>query len=79
MSDFVIEEKEVKEITVHDRCDQCGGQAYVLVSGITGELFFCGHHFSKIEKNETAHEKLISFAYVVHDQRANISDKRAGI
>ena len=75
----VVEEKEVKDLTVHDRCDQCGSQAYVSVAGITGELFFCGHHFSKIEKNETAHEKLIAFAFVIKDQREGISNKRAGM
>jgi len=32
-------------LTVADRCDRCGAQAYlrvVLMSG--GELLFCGHH-----------------------------------
>jgi hypothetical protein len=32
-------------LTVADRCDRCGAQAYVrarLISG--GELLFCGHH-----------------------------------
>ena len=32
-------------LTVADRCDRCGAQAYVrarLTSG--GELLFCGHH-----------------------------------
>ncbi|GAA2038890.1 hypothetical protein [Terrabacter terrae] len=33
------------ELTVADRCDRCGAQAYIrarLVSG--GELLFCAHH-----------------------------------
>jgi hypothetical protein len=70
---------EARKLTGHDRCDQCVGQAYVLVVGLTGELTFCGHHFSKIEKDELLYEKLRSFAYVVQDERGDISDKRAGL
>lgn len=70
---------EVRELTGHDRCDQCVCQACVLVVGLTGELTFCGHHFSKIEKNEKAYASLKSFAYVVKDERDQLSDKRAGL
>jgi hypothetical protein len=70
---------EARKLTGHDRCDQCVGQAYVLVQGLTGELTFCGHHFSKIEKNDTAYNKLKSFAYSVQDEREGVSDKRAGL
>jgi hypothetical protein len=35
-------------MTVLDRCDRCGAQAYVRVRLETGgELFFCGHHARK--------------------------------
>jgi hypothetical protein len=74
-----VENKEIKNISVHDRCDQCDSQAYVSVTGISGELFFCGHHFTKIEKNPDANEKLQAFAYVVNDERDKLSDKRAGL
>ena len=70
---------EVRKLTGHDKCDQCVSQAYVLVVGLTGELAFCGHHFSKIEKNEVAYEKLKSFAYVVQDEREEIPSKRSGL
>jgi hypothetical protein len=74
-----VKNTEIKNLTVNDRCDQCGGQAYVSVSGISGELMFCGHHFTKIESNVEAYEKLESFAYVIHDERDKISNKRAGL
>jgi hypothetical protein len=32
------------ELTVADRCDACGAQAYVRVTLSTGELLFCAHH-----------------------------------
>lgn len=74
-----IDNIQSKELTALDRCDQCPGQAFVAVTGITGELFFCGHHFNKIESNEVAYKKLQDFAYAINDQRDLISDKRAGL
>lgn len=32
------------QLTVADRCDRCGAQAYVRVTLPTGQLFFCAHH-----------------------------------
>lgn len=48
-----------------DRCDSgnCGARAAVLVKGLQGELFFCGHHFAKHE------DALSSWAYDVLDER----------
>jgi hypothetical protein len=35
----------VEPLTVADRCDRCGAQAYVRVAmSAGGELFFCAHH-----------------------------------
>jgi hypothetical protein len=31
-------------LTVADRCDRCGAQAYVRVQLAVGELLFCAHH-----------------------------------
>ncbi len=73
------ETKEVRQLDANDRCDQCASQAYVSVSGIAGELMFCGHHYKKIEKDPVAFEKLQAFAYVINDERHNLSDKRAGL
>jgi len=76
---IAVENKKIKNLTVHDRCDQCESQAYVSVTGISGELMFCAHHFTKIEKNLAAYEKLKAFAYVINDERDKLSDKRAGL
>lgn len=78
-TETVVETHEVRELTAHDRCDQCVSQAYVRVVGMAGELLFCSHHFTKIEKNAEAYHKLQSFAYIVQDERDRISDKRAGV
>lgn len=41
-------EVETPSLTVHDRCDQCGSQAYVLVTFTSGSLLFCAHHWTKV-------------------------------
>ena len=54
-------------LTLKDRCDRCGSQAYVYVRLISGgELLFCGHH---------AHEygsELGKIAELVSDQTARL-------
>ena len=34
-------------LRAEDRCDRCGAQALVRVVLPSGELLFCGHHFTK--------------------------------
>lgn len=47
-----------------DRCDAaCPAQALVLVKFLTGELFFCGHHFDRYEA------AIIKDSYEVVDER----------
>ena len=31
-------------LTVADRCDRCGAQAFIRAVFVAGELTFCGHH-----------------------------------
>lgn len=66
---------ETKEwtLTANDRCDgkECGAQAYVLVRGISGELMFCAHHFSKANG-----DKLQSFAFDIIDERDRLIENR---
>lgn len=61
----MIEEavKQERQLKVEDRCDRCGAQAFVIVRGVNGELYFCGHHFSKHEK------ALDRYAYEIVDER----------
>lgn len=66
MNDTMTKEKVLK---VSDRCDRCQAQAFVKVSGTSGELYFCGHHFRKHE------EALTKYAYEIIDERDSINDK----
>lgn len=79
MTETVVDTREMRDLDANDRCDQCTSQAYVLVVGMAGELLFCAHHFTKIEKNAEAYHKLQAFAYIVQDERDKISTERAGL
>ena len=64
---------EVKEkvLKIADRCDRCGAQAFLLVKGVSGELYFCGHHFNKHE------DALKKYAYEIIDERNSINTHSA--
>lgn len=35
-------------LSIADRCDRCGAQAFVRALFVSGELTFCGHHGREI-------------------------------
>lgn len=53
-------------LTNADRCDSCNAQALVRVEGVSGELFFCGHHFAKSEA------KIREWAFDIVDERDKV-------
>ena len=56
-------EEKTRVINNLDRCDGCGAQAWVLVRGVQGDLYFCSHHFNK-------HEIILrSWGYEIIDER----------
>jgi hypothetical protein len=63
-----------RKLTVNDRCDGCGAQAYVHVEGVTGELMFCSHHFSKIMKSTSGKEAMEKFAFNISDEREYLTN-----
>jgi len=66
----VSETTETDTLNATDRCDSCNAQAYVWVNGISGDLLFCGHHFSKSE------EKIRAYAFEIIDERHKLEVKR---
>ena len=58
----ILEEKQ-QTLSKLDRCDRCQAQAWILVRGLSGELYFCSHHFNKYEK------KLQEWSYEIVDDR----------
>jgi hypothetical protein len=65
-------------LTAEDRCDtgNCGAQAYVKVTGVTGSLYFCSHHYNLITDNAVGYDKLERFAYEIIDERAQLVENR---
>lgn len=59
-----------------DRCDSCAAEALVKVTGITGDLMFCGHHYNKVMDNTEGYKKMMSFALTVVDEREKLEKKQ---
>jgi hypothetical protein len=45
-----IDNAPLEYITLRERCDACGHQAYYRVTFEAGHLFFCRHHYMKQEE-----------------------------
>lgn len=71
MENVLVQEsiKETDTLNATDRCDSCGSQAYVWLNGVTGDLLFCGHHFTKYE------DKLRAYAFEIIDERYKLETK----
>jgi hypothetical protein len=79
MNTMITEEIVAKEwvLKATDRCDSCAAEALVKVTGISGELMFCGHHYNKIMDNPEGYKKMMSFALTVVDERDKLIENRA--
>jgi hypothetical protein len=58
-----------KILNASDRCDSCGAQAYVKVTGVSGELTFCSHHYTKIMSSDSGKNSMEKFAFETIDER----------
>lgn len=69
---------ETKEyvLKVSDRCDSCQAQALVQVTGLSGDLMFCGHHYNKIMNDPSGYKKMMSFMISVIDERDKIIENK---
>jgi hypothetical protein len=77
---FTMIKDEVKQewqLSPLDRCDRCSAEALVRVTGISGDLMFCGHHYNKIMDNQEGYKKMMSFALTVLDEREKLVENRA--
>lgn len=63
-------------LTNLDRCDRCGAQAYVKVSGLNGELMFCSHHYSAIVDNAIGYDSMMKFMVSIIDERNKLENDR---
>ena len=70
MTEEVVEKEWLLKAT--DRCDSCPSEALVKVTGISGDLIFCGHHYNKIMNDAVGYKKMMSFALTVIDERTKL-------
>ena len=60
-----------------DRCDSCPSEALVKVTGISGDLMFCGHHYNKIINNPEGYANMMSFMITIIDERDKLIEDKA--
>ena len=72
----VISEEEY-QLSPKDRCDSCVAEALVQVTGLNGDLMFCGHHYNKIMDNATGYKNMMKFAITIRDERDKLIENRA--
>ena len=79
MSTMITEEIVAKDwiLKATDRCDSCAAEALVKVTGLTGDLMFCGHHYNKIMDNAEGYKKMMAFALTVVDERDKLIENKA--
>jgi hypothetical protein len=70
------EGKTIWQLNASDRCDSCGAQAYVWVTGVSGDLLFCAHHYNGIVDNAVGYDKMMKFAYQIVDETEKLIENR---
>ena len=75
MKTMITEEVVEKEwlLKATDRCDSCAAEALVKVTGISGELMFCGHHYNKIINSADGYAKMMAFMLTIIDEREKLA------
>jgi hypothetical protein len=76
---MITEEIVAKEwvLKATDRCDSCAAEALVKVTGITGDLMFCGHHYNRIMDDKEGYAKMMSFMLTIVDEREKLVENKA--
>ncbi|MFN7584164.1 MAG: hypothetical protein ACK5P0_02280, partial [bacterium] len=77
---FTMVKDEAKtewQLSPIDRCDRCGAEALVRVTGLNGDLLFCGHHYNKVMDNAVGYDKMMKFAITILDERNKLIENRA--
>lgn len=72
---FTMVKDEVKQewqLSPHDRCDRCSAEALVQVTGLNGDLLFCGHHYNKVMDNAVGYDNMMKFAITILDEREKL-------
>jgi hypothetical protein len=78
MKTMIEAQEEVKDwaLNATDRCDSCAAEALVQVTGLNGELLFCGHHYNSIMSNTAGYKKMMSFMISIVDERDKLIENK---
>jgi len=77
---FTMLKDEVKQewiLGAKDRCDKCGAEALVQVTGISGDLMFCGHHYNSIMSMPDGYNSMMSFMISIVDERDKLIENKS--
>jgi hypothetical protein len=77
MKTMIKEEAKEWILKATDRCDSCGAEALVQVTGINGDLLFCGHHYNKIMAIPDGYNSMMAFMISIVDEREKLVENRA--
>jgi hypothetical protein len=79
MNTMIIDDVVEKEwlLSPIDRCDSCAAEALVRVTGLNGDLTFCGHHYNKIINNPEGYAKMMSFMITIVDERDKLIENKS--
>ncbi len=79
MNTMIETQAESKEwvLKATDRCDSCAAEALVQVTGLNGDLLFCGHHYNKIMNNPESYKKMMSFMITIIDERDKLIENKS--
>ena len=75
ITDEIVQKEWILKAT--DRCDSCAAEALVKVTGINGDLMFCGHHYNKIMDNPEGYAKMMAFMLTIIDEREKLVENKA--
>jgi hypothetical protein len=79
MNTMIETSLETKEwvLKATDRCDSCAAEALVQVTGLNGELLFCGHHYNNIMNSPDGYKKMMAFMITIIDERDKLIENKA--
>ena len=74
-----MQDEQVKEwlLSPLDRCDSCNAEALVQVTGINGDLLFCGHHYNDIMSMPDGYNSMMSFMISIVDEREKLVENKS--
>lgn len=75
MTSPTLVKSEDYQLSPKDRCDSCGAEALVQVTGLNGDLMFCGHHYNKIMSIPDGRTNMMKFAITIRDERDKLVKK----